>query len=117
MNKYLAAARTILTKAPDGLHYEEITRRALDRGLVTTSGKTPEASMNAQLAMAIKREGARSVFQCVRPGVYALKATARAEMPAPASAMPHLAPMTKQSRVGTRDHDLSHYLNNWSVLV
>lgn len=76
MNKYLAAAQTILATEPAGLHYEEITRRALDRGLVTTSGKTPEASMNAQLAMSIKRDGLSSKFRRVKAGIYALTAGA-----------------------------------------
>jgi hypothetical protein len=82
MNTYLTAARAILTTAPAGLHYEELTRRALDQGLITTSGKTPEASMNAQLSTVIKRHGAAAEFMRVKPGVFAMNPA----VPPPAAA-------------------------------
>jgi hypothetical protein len=52
---YLEAARAILDKAGAPLHSSEITRRALDEGLIAPTGKTPEATMAAQLYTAIKR--------------------------------------------------------------
>jgi hypothetical protein len=72
VNTYLSAARAILKDHPSGLHYEELTRRALEQGLITTSGKTPEASMNAQLSTTIKRHGSAAPFVRLKPGVFAL---------------------------------------------
>jgi len=37
------------------MHYREITKRALDQGLIYTEGKTPAASLYAQVLMEIKR--------------------------------------------------------------
>ncbi len=53
--KYLDAARVVLQKAGKPLHYKEITRLALDEKLVEPGGKTPEATMGAQLYLAVKR--------------------------------------------------------------
>ncbi len=68
----LSAAAQVLREAGEPLHYEEITRRILDQGLWTTQGKTPSATISAQLAVDIKRKGASSRFHKVGRGVYAL---------------------------------------------
>ena len=55
------AAERILQEA-DGqspMHYVEITRRALDRKLIRTEGRTPAASMNALILTEIKRQEER----------------------------------------------------------
>ncbi len=44
------------------LYYEELTKRPLERGLVETQGKTPFASMNAQIAVKTKRMGEVAPF-------------------------------------------------------
>ena len=62
MNKFKTSAITILTEAGKPLHYREITRLALDKGLLETTGATPEASMNAQIVMDIKHNGRLSPF-------------------------------------------------------
>ena len=49
MNKFKTSAVEILAKSKKPLHYKEITRLALEQGLLETDGKTPEASMNAQI--------------------------------------------------------------------
>lgn len=72
MTTFLDAARQLLKGHPEGLHYEELTRQALDQGLVVTSGKTPEATMNAQLSTLIKRAGPVPEFRRVSPGTFAL---------------------------------------------
>lgn len=41
------------------MHYKEITERALEKGWLVTSGKTPEASMYAQVITEIKRQQKR----------------------------------------------------------
>jgi restriction system protein len=41
------------------MHYREITRKALELGLLDTQGKTPEATMYAQILSEIARQGWR----------------------------------------------------------
>ena len=41
------------------MHYKEITEKALDKGWLVTSGKTPESSMYAQVISEIKRQQKR----------------------------------------------------------
>ena len=41
------------------LHYREITERALARGLISTTGQTPAASMYASVLQEIKRTDAK----------------------------------------------------------
>lgn len=43
----------------DPLHYRDITKKALESGLLASSGKTPEATMYAQIIMDIKRQKMR----------------------------------------------------------
>jgi restriction system protein len=70
---FLQAAEHILRTANASLHYEEITQRALAQGLIATAGKTPAATLNAQIAVDIKVNGTDSRFVRVQPGVYALR--------------------------------------------
>jgi hypothetical protein len=56
---FLDAADQILKEAGGPLHYREITRRALDRGLIESAGKTPDATMGAQLYMVVKQAAER----------------------------------------------------------
>lgn len=67
------ATATILGKAGEPLHYKEITRRAVEQELIQTDGKTPEATLNAILAVDIKQRGKNSRFVRIRPGVFALR--------------------------------------------
>jgi hypothetical protein len=65
------AAEKVLAETGGPLHSEEITKRALDEQLVKTKGKTPGATMAAQLAVDVKRKD--SPFIRTRPGVYGLR--------------------------------------------
>lgn len=67
------AAERVLEDAGKPLHYTELTRRALRQGLITTEGVTPQASMNAQLSVAVKQEGNDCPFVRIEPGVFALR--------------------------------------------
>lgn len=67
------AIKQVLYEAREPLHSREITRRMLDRGLWTTQGKTPEATVNAYLASDIKDNGSSSLFQRTTRGVFALR--------------------------------------------
>ena len=51
------AAFRILQSAGEPLHYQEITRRSLEQGFLQTDGKTPDATLNARLAVDIKQKG------------------------------------------------------------
>lgn len=62
MNKFLVAAEKILLNANKPLTSAEITRMAIESGLLKSKGRTPERSMNAQLNTDIKLKGANSFF-------------------------------------------------------
>jgi hypothetical protein len=72
MNKFKNAAVNVLSEAGKPLHYKEITRLALEKGILETEGATPDASMNSQIIMDIKRKGSSSNFIKVSPSTYAL---------------------------------------------
>ena len=67
---------TVLKESPEPLHYQQITERILSRGLKSTDGATPSATVNAQIATSIKREGSSSQFVRVAKGTFALRAKA-----------------------------------------
>ncbi|PID38746.1 MAG: restriction endonuclease [Proteobacteria bacterium] len=67
-------AQHLLQEAGEPLHYQELTKRLLDKGLVESQSKTPAASLNAVLAVDIKRKGKDSAFVRVSPGVFGLRA-------------------------------------------
>lgn len=68
----LDAAETILTEARTPLGPREIMRRILEQHLWATYGKTPEATLHAQLAID-KVHGSESHFQRTAKGVFALR--------------------------------------------
>jgi hypothetical protein len=63
----------VLTDAKKPLHYRDITERILTRGLKTTDGATPDATVNAQIATSIKHDGPASAFIRVGKGTFALR--------------------------------------------
>ncbi|WP_299644666.1 restriction endonuclease [uncultured Chloroflexus sp.] len=69
---FLDAAYHILQSAGEPLHYSEITRRALDLGILKTNGQTPEATMGSRLYVDTKSPDSR--FQRVGRGTFALAA-------------------------------------------
>jgi len=66
------AALKILREAKEPLHYEEITKRALDQNLIETSGATPEFTMNAQITRDIKYKKEKSFFKRSKPGIFTI---------------------------------------------
>ena len=70
----LDAVEAVLDQLKEPFHYTEITRRILSQDLWQTEGKTPEATINAKLAVDIKEKGALSRFMRTGPGVFALRA-------------------------------------------
>ena len=59
---FLEAAYKILKEKRKPLHSREIVRIGLKKKLIKTKGKTPEATMNAQLLREIKSKGTKSRF-------------------------------------------------------
>ena len=72
MNTFKQSAIEILKKAGTPLHYTEITRLALESGILETEGATPEATMGAQIVMDIKNKSEGSDFIKTAPGTFAI---------------------------------------------
>ena len=68
-----SAIITILSESKEPLHYHEITERIMTRALKTTSGATPDATVNAQISASIKHDGAESPFLRVAKGTFTLR--------------------------------------------
>ncbi len=72
MNSFKDIAYQILKQAGKPLHSKEITKIALARGWLKTGGKTPEATMNAQLIVDINTRGDKSKFVKTGPSTFGL---------------------------------------------
>jgi len=70
---FAEAAYQILKQAGKPLSADEITTLALERGMVSTMGKTPSATMGARLYVDIKTRGDKSRFVKVNRGKFALR--------------------------------------------
>ena len=68
------AVAQILEAAGNPLHYRKLTAELLERGLWKSQGKTPEATVNARLAVDIKEKAEGSLFQRTAPGTFGLRA-------------------------------------------
>ncbi|MEA1964417.1 MAG: winged helix-turn-helix domain-containing protein [Candidatus Aerophobetes bacterium] len=69
---FLDAAYEILKMVGEPLKSEDITRRALDLGLLKTKGKTPAYTMAARLHCDVRDNGPRSRFIKVGPNLFGL---------------------------------------------
>lgn len=67
------AIKRVLSEADEPLHYSDISERILRQGYYSTEGATPAATVNAQIAVSIKRYGENSPFIRVGKGIFALK--------------------------------------------
>lgn len=65
---FIAAAIEVLRRADGPLTIEDLTRRALVQGLLTTKGKTPAATMTAQLYVAARDDPNCPVERIFGPG-------------------------------------------------
>lgn len=63
----------VLAASSEPLHYHDITERILATGSKKTSGATPDATVNAQIAASIKHDGKSSPFMRVSKGVFTLR--------------------------------------------
>ena len=71
----------VLQEAEGPLHYRELTRRMLERGLWSTRGETPWNTVNARLATDIRDRGLASQFVRTAPGHFALNSVPTEESP------------------------------------
>jgi len=62
MSSFKLSAIKILRDAKEPLHYEEITKRAIEKNLIETQGATPEATMSAIIGRDIKFNKEKSPF-------------------------------------------------------
>jgi len=81
MNKFINAAIEIFANVKKPLHYKDITKLALDKGILETDGATPESSMNSQIITQIKKKGAASDFIKTAPSTYSLNAAKKSIAP------------------------------------
>ncbi|MEK7106058.1 MAG: winged helix-turn-helix domain-containing protein [Patescibacteria group bacterium] len=72
MNKFRNSAIEILKQSKIPLHSKEITRLALEKGILETEGATPENSMNTQVILDIRNRKDQSDFVKVGPSTYGL---------------------------------------------
>ncbi len=72
MSTFKEIAFQILQETARPLHSKEITAIALERGWLKTAGKTPDATMNAQLIVDINEKKQTSRFLKVAPSVFTL---------------------------------------------
>jgi hypothetical protein len=72
MTSFKLSAIKILREAKEPLHYEEITKRAIEKNLIVTQGATPEATMNAIIGRDIKFNKEKSPFTRVKKGFVTL---------------------------------------------
>lgn len=59
------------------MHYRELTEAVLEAGEAESSSATPEASLNAVIAVDIKRKGNQRTFVGIRPGVFRIRGVHR----------------------------------------
>jgi restriction system protein len=52
---FLDAAEAMLEEHGEPMHYRDVTAKAIERGLIETSGRTPEATMSSQIVTEIDR--------------------------------------------------------------
>ncbi|HAV11750.1 MAG TPA: hypothetical protein DCX32_04410 [Candidatus Moranbacteria bacterium] len=72
MNSFKEIAFQILKEIGKPLHSNDITQVALDRGWLKTAGKTPKATMNAQLVVDTNSKKEKSRFIKTAPSTFGL---------------------------------------------
>ncbi len=79
MNFRESAVRVLLDEGKP-LHYEDITRLAIERGYLVPRGKTPQDSVSTELSRDMRLHGDKSVFEKCGKGTYGIKESARKEL-------------------------------------
>lgn len=68
------ATEKVLNEAGRPLHVKEIAAKVIKSGLWHTTGKTPAATVSAQLSTDVNRKGEKSAFVKVAPNTFGLRA-------------------------------------------
>jgi len=76
MSSFKDVAIQILQEVGKPLHSNEITKIAISKGWLKTAGKTPEATMNAQLVVDINKNGEQSRFIKTGPSTFSINDSA-----------------------------------------
>lgn len=100
MMTVLEAAKRVLEEAGAPLHVRDLTSAMLAKGYWSTRGLTPEATVQARLAMDIKTRAGTSAFVRSAPGCYGLRGQV-----VEASA-PEAGPMVQQPLFAPETDDL-----------
>ena len=87
-----SAAIQVLKEAGKPLHATEITERILKADLWKSDGKTPEATISAQLYTDIKKNGDKSPFIKVGPQTFALRESGLGSVQTPGEEAPRPSP-------------------------
>src|SRR5262245_30998509 len=77
---FTEAALEVLRSAGEPLHYKRITELAIEKNLLSHVGKTPEVTMSSRLAMMVKKDRGQAPIIKVKPGVFAIRESAKAEL-------------------------------------
>lgn len=72
-SKFLKAAKVVLERCDKPMSVNEITNYALDQRVLTSEGKTPNATMRARLSQNLRKCGYGSVFLRIGPNRFALR--------------------------------------------
>ena len=102
MSIFKEAAIRVLLERKTPLHSKEITKIALEKGYLKTTGKTPEASMNAQLTTETNKLGDKSRFVKTGPSTFALN-TVEVQVPPPKKKPKPIAKATTSQSSHTRN--------------
>ncbi len=70
---YTEAAVEVLRLVGRPLHYKKIAQLAVERGLLSHVGKSPEVTMSQRLATLLRKDRGDSPIVKVKPGVFGLK--------------------------------------------
>jgi len=70
---YREAAIQVLKDEKKALHYEEITKIAIERNYITPKGKTPHDTISTEISRDIRKNETDSVFLKYGKGVYGLR--------------------------------------------
>jgi len=77
---FLDRIEIVLRDAGEPLHYEEITRRLISTGAWSTTGKTPEQTVNARINED-RKHNPSSRFQRTEKGIFALRSSSPVAAP------------------------------------
>jgi HB1, ASXL, restriction endonuclease HTH domain/Restriction endonuclease len=77
---FTEAALEVLRSAGEPLHYKRITELAIEKNLLSHVGKTPEVTMSSRLAMMVKKDRGQAPIIKVKPGVFAIRESAKQEL-------------------------------------